>query len=446
MKRILVLGAGRSSHALISYLLDYGRSRAWTVVVGDLSLSAAQARIGRASNGVAQVIDLQDEPAVTQAIASSDVVVSMLPASFHVQIARLCLAASRHLFTASYVSDEMKALDGAAREAHLLFLNECGLDPGIDHMSAMRMLATIRAEKGEVTSFESFTGGLISPETAPDNPWRYKFTWNPKNVVTAGQAGARYLYQGLPVELGYDTVFKRITPITVPGYGTYEGYANRDSIKYIEKYNLHGVDTLIRGTLRCEGFCPAWDTLATLGCCDDVKILTDLTGVSPRQFLMRYLPASGQGTLEEQLSALIPAEKRDHVMHCLAWSGFFGDRAMAFTNSTAADVVQSILDQKWQLHPDDRDMIVMWHRAGYVQAGKKQTMETSLVVTGKNAVETAMANTVGLPLAIGVKLLLEDKIAVRGVVIPTLPEIYDPILKELATLGISFEERVSLHV
>ncbi|MEY4930045.1 MAG: hypothetical protein RI909_769, partial [Bacteroidota bacterium] len=248
-KFILIVGAGRSSSSLITYLLTQASLYNWTITVGDISLQAAQNRVGNSPHGKSIQFNIEEQERSRKAIAASDVVISLLPAHLHVQVAKICLSEKKHLLNASYVSDEMNMLDGAAKANDLLFLNECGLDPGIDHMSAMQVINKIKAKGGILLSFESFTGGLIAPDTDPENPWRYKFTWNPRNVVMAGQGTAKFLQDGHYKSIPYQQLFLRTTPVSVPGYGDYEGYANRDSLKYLETYGLGGIKTILRGTL-----------------------------------------------------------------------------------------------------------------------------------------------------------------------------------------------------
>jgi len=265
MNKILVLGAGRSSSSLIGYLLNKAATKGWEVTVGDFSEAYAREKVGSSLVGKAISFDINDETSSKGAIGSADVVISLMPAHLHTLVAKHCLVLGKHLLNASYVSDEMKTFHNEALEKGLLFLNECGLDPGIDHMSAKQVIDRISASGGKLNSFESFTGGLIAPETDPENPWRYKFTWNPRNVVMAGQGTAKFLKDGLYKYIPYQQLFTRITKITVPGYGDYEGYANRDSLKYLETYGLQGIKTMLRGTLRNDGYCSAWNVLVQLG-------------------------------------------------------------------------------------------------------------------------------------------------------------------------------------
>jgi saccharopine dehydrogenase (NADP+, L-glutamate forming) len=437
---ILVLGAGRSSSSLISYLEEESRKFNWSVTVGDVSFAAAQ---GLAlGNNKAIQFDIRDVENSRKAIRSADVVISMIPAHLHVQVAALCLQEKKHLLTASYVSDEMKSFDDQARAKNLLFLNECGLDPGIDHMSAMSVIDSIKEAGGVLYAFESFTGGLIAPETDPENPWRYKFTWNPRNVVMAGQGTSKFLQEGHYKYIPYQQLFKRFTPVSIPGYGEYEGYANRDSLKYIETYGLHGIQTMLRGTLRFNGFCTAWDVFVQLGCTDDSYAMEGVEEMTHRDFIGAFLDGNPGKSLEEKLVRQFRLQPDGPEMQRLAWSGFFdNEEKVGLPQGTPAQVLEHILNKKWKLHPEDKDLVVMWHRFVYRKKGRKQEIQSTLIARGENRVHTAMAKTVGLPLAIAAKLLLLGKMKERGVVIPTMKGIYEPVLAELKTLGIELSER-----
>ncbi len=438
MQTILILGAGRSSSALIDYLLEKAASHGWKIVVGDLHEELARERLGDAAHGEAICFNINEEERSAQIISRSDAVVSLLPAHLHVRVAQHCLAHKKHLITASYVSPEMKALHQQALDNDLLFLNECGLDPGIDHMSAMEVIHRIRRNGGRITSFESFTGGLIAPETDPENPWRYKFTWNPRNVVMAGQGTARYLEDGKLKFIPYSQLFKRTTPVHVPGYGAFEGYANRDSLQYKAIYGLNDVDTLLRGTLRNSGFCAAWHILVQLGVCDDSCML-NCEGFTHRDFIELFLP-SGNLTAAERLAAYFGLSLHSPELQRLHWSGFFSDEPLGLKQGTPAQITEHILNKRWALKPDDKDMIVMWHRFRYEKNDQAGELQSSLVVKGTDSVHTAMAKTVGLPLGMATRLLLEGRLTVRGVAIPVQPELYNPILDELKNYGIIFSE------
>lgn len=439
MNRFLILGAGRSSSSLIRYVQLQAQKYGWRVTVGDQSLAVAQERLAGVGNGVAIRFDIHETQASAAAIAETDVVVSLLPAHLHILVARLCLQFGKHLLTASYINPEMDALNVAAREKALLFLNECGLDPGIDHMSAMQVLDRIRDSGGRIVSFESFTGGLIAPETAPDNPWRYKFTWNPRNVVVAGQSTAKYLLNGTYQYIPYHQLFRRITPVVVEGVG-YEGYANRDSLKYREAYGLQDVQTMLRGTLRHEGFCSAWNVLVQLGCCDDSYEMEQVSKMTHRSFLQSFV-TTGDLTLEEALCRFLSLERSGPEMSRLSWSGFFDNEPVGLDAGSPARVLEAILLKKWTLAADDKDLVVMWHRFVYELNGKRKKVIATLKSTGLNAVDTAMARTVGLPLGIAACLLMKGEIATRGVAMPVTRDIYEPVLRELRDAGIALHER-----
>lgn len=437
---LLILGAGRSSTALINYLLMHADANRWSVTVGDFSLSAAIDRVNGHAKGKAIAFDIAQTEASRGEIAKADVVVSLMPAHLHVQVAAICLAEKKHLLTASYVADEMKNLNAEAKQKGLLFLNECGLDPGIDHMSAMQVIHRIQQEGGKLISFESFTGGLIAPTTDIENPWRYKFTWNPRNVVMAGQGTAKFLQGGQWKYIPYQQLFKRTTSVSVPGYGEYEGYANRDSLKYLDTYGLCGIQTMVRGTLRNKGYCSAWNVLVQLGCCDDTYTLENLGKMTHRDFITLFLEDSALPA-EERVCQLFDLNTEGDEMIRLTWSGFFTDEKIGLDQGTPAQVVEHILQKRWKLQRGDKDFIVMWHRFGFEAQGRgKREIQAYLTCTGEDENNTAMAQTVGLPLAIATKLLLQGKIKSRGVVIPVVPEFYNPILEELGQMNIKLHE------
>ncbi|MBL7871070.1 MAG: saccharopine dehydrogenase NADP-binding domain-containing protein [Cyclobacteriaceae bacterium] len=440
-KHILVLGAGRSSSALISYLFNQTKENDWTITVGDISKPMAAERMAGQVSGCAIEFNIEDQESSRRAIASADVVISLMPAHLHVKAARICLTEKKHFLTASYVSDEMKSLDTEATSKSLLFLNECGLDPGIDHMSGLQVMDRIKSTGGKITSFESFTGGLIAPETDPENPWRYKFTWNPRNVVMAGQGTAKFLEHGQYKFIPYQQLFLRTNEISVPGYGEFEGYGNRDSLKYMETYGLRGIETMLRGTLRNKGFCSAWNILVQMGCCEDTYQMEQVGIMTHRDFFNSFLRFHPTESIEEKIASVFKLSLQGEEMKKFRWSGFFTDELVGLASGTPAQILEHILHKKWKLKSADKDLIVMWHRFLYSHNGIQKEVQAYLTATGENETTTAMAKTVGLPLGIATKLLLQEKIKSRGVVIPVAKEFYDPILKELKSLGISLVER-----
>jgi saccharopine dehydrogenase (NADP+, L-glutamate forming) len=440
MPSILVLGAGRSSSALIDHLLLQAKRNQWFVTVGDVSLPSASDRVGNSQHGKAVLFDIHQDSAAAY-IQQADVVISVLPALLHPLVAKKCLEFGKHLLTASYVSDEMRSLDTEAKNKGILFLNECGLDPGIDHMSALHVLDRIQQEGGAIHSFESFTGGLIAPETDPENPWRYKFTWNPRNVVMAGQGTAKYLQQGQFKYIPYQQLFRRTTPVNVPDYGAFEGYPNRDSLQYREAYGLQGIKTMVRGTLRNKGFCSAWDIFVQLGCTDDTYRMEDVAHLTHLDFINSFLDYHSEWSVEEKIAHRLGVSLEGPELQRLNWSGLFDNTLVGLQEGTPAQLLEHILNKRWKLASHDRDMIVMWHRFLFLKDGREQEIQASLVALGDNSIRTAMAKTVGLPLAIAASLLLQEKIKLTGVRIPVVREIYEPVLLELKSLGIELQER-----
>jgi len=440
MNKILVIGAGRSSTSLINFLLQHASVANWIVTVGDFTEALAREKIGSSAFGKSIPFDIHDEHIAGEAIAGTDVVISLLPAHLHPVVARHCLTLNKHLLHASYVSDDMKNFHEEARAKGLLFLCECGLDPGIDHMSALQVIDRIKERGAKLVSFESFTGGLIAPDTDPANPWRYKFTWNPRNVVLAGQGTAKFLQEGEYKYIPYQQLFKRVTNINVKGCGEFEGYANRDSLKYLETYGLEGVTTMLRGTLRYKGFCSAWNVLVQLGCCDDTYMMEGVSAMTHAGFIDTFLSNGPSQTVEEKLCFTFGISADGEEMKRLRWSGLFSNEPVGVSKGTPAQILEHILSKKWKLYSGDRDFIVMWHRFRYELNGNSNEITAQLAVTGENEMDTAMAKTVGLPLAIAAKLLMEGKITSRGVLIPVTKEFYEPILQGLQEFGIRVEE------
>lgn len=441
MKSILILGAGRSSAVLIDHIVRQSADSGWRVTVGDVSAEAAASRIGNSSTGKAIAFDINNEDS-SKVVQEHDVVISLLPASLHPVVAQKCLQLGKHLLTASYVSQDIKAMDGEAKKKGLLFLNECGLDPGLDHMSAMQVIDRIKGDGGDIISFESFTGGLIAPDTDPENPWRYKFTWNPRNVVMAGHGTAKYLQHGKYKYISYQQLFKRLTPVTVPGHGEFEGYVNRDSLIYHDTYGLGNIKSMLRGTLRNKGFCSAWDIFVQLGCTDDTYKMDDVAQMTHHDFMNSFLDYHPVWSVEEKLAHKFQLRPEGPEIQKLNWSGFFDNEPVGLMEGTPAQILEHILNKRWKLDLQDIDQIVMWHCFKYTRQGREHEIQASLVATGENSVRTAMAKTVGLPLAIAACLLMQNKIKQRGVVIPTTHEFYMPILTELKRLGIELQENM----
>lgn len=443
MRRILILGAGRSSSALIRYLIDHAVGGAWHITVADQDVAHARTLIGDGGEVAAALpFDARDAVQRDALIAEHDLVISMLPATMHLDVVKDCLRHRRHVLTPSYVPDAMWPLDTPAREAGILVLNELGLDPGIDHMSAMRILDRIRTQGGRIDAFESYCGGLVAP-ASDDNPWGYKFSWNPRNVVLAGQGGmARYIRNGTYKYIPYHRLFQEAVQVTVPDYGSFDGYANRDSLKYRKHYGLEGIPTLIRGTLRKAGFCAAWDVFVRLGCTDDGCTLDLGPDATWRDFVDAFLPTRNGMDTRTTLAHTLGLAPSGEVMDKLDWLGIFSESPIGVAGLSPAATLQHLLEHKWVLGPTDKDMVVMWHRFRYAHEGRSHELQASLVVEGHDPVNTAMARTVGLPVAMAAKLLLEGRITQRGVALPLAAEIHEPILDELETHGVRFREVV----
>jgi len=343
------------------------------------------------------------------------------------------------MVTASYVSKEMKELDSEARAKGLTLLNEIGVDPGIDHMSAMRIIDKIKNKGGKLLAFTSNTGGLVAPES-DNNPWNYKFTWNPRNVVLAGQGTSKYIEKGTYKYIPYTQLYRRIYKTSVLNMGEFDVYANRDSLSYREVYGLQNIPTLFRGTMRRHGYCQAWDVFVQLGATDDTYQLENVDKMTYRDFINLFLPYDEQLTVEKKLCKIFSIKPSSEIMKKLIWLGIFEKRPIKMTHATPAQVLQHILEEKWTLSPGDKDMIVMQHKFEYELAGQRKEITSSLVVIGKDSVETAMAITVGTPVAIAAEMLLKGQIKVTGVQIPVIPELYNPILNELEKYGIKFVE------
>jgi len=439
MKKILVLGAGLSTPTLIDYLLDHADEKDWQVRVGDIDENIAKLRINGKNRGKAFKFDVFDDDQRTAEIKNADIVISMLPARMHYLVAKACVNNKKDMVTASYVSKEVKEFHKEAKEKGILLLNELGLDPGIDHLSAMQIIDRIKKEGGELIGFKSSTGGLVAPKY-DNNPWNYKFTWNPRNVVIAGQGGAQLIKRGSYKYIPYHKLFTRLVPINIEGYGEFEVYPNRDSLKYRSVYGIDDIPSMFRGTIRRPGFSKTWNALVQLGATDDSYIVENSENLTYRDFFNGFLRYDKVRTVEEKLAEYVGFADDSFDMYKLRWLGIFEEEKIGIKNATPAQIVQKMLDKKWQLDSGDKDMIVMQHDFEYKLKGTYYKLLSSMVVEGKDNVNTAMAITVGLPLAIGCKLILERKITSTGVLVPTLASIYEPILNELAEYGIVFKE------
>ncbi|MFT6280294.1 MAG: saccharopine dehydrogenase-like NADP-dependent oxidoreductase [Salibacteraceae bacterium] len=446
MKNILVLGAGLSSSSLIRYLLENSVENDWRVSIVDQDIEMVRSKIDGHVNGEALSFNATDRSQRLPEMEKADLVISMLPARFHVPIAEDCIELKTDLITPSYISEEMRNLDAKAKEAGIVIMNEIGVDPGIDHMSAMKIIHEIKERGGKLTSFKSFTGGLIAP-VSDNNPWNYKFTWNPRNVILAGQGGAAsFIRNGQYKYIPYNRLFGRLDNISIEGYGDFVGYANRDSLSYRETYGIEDIPTIFRGTLRRPGYCKAWDIFIELGMTDDTYAMVNTENLTPRTFVNSFLPYNQSKPVEDKFKEFI-REERMESFERFKWLGLFEDEPIVgIENASPAQVLQKILVDKLSLEDGDKDMLVMVHEFQYELNGEKSQITSHMVNIGEDQVYTSMSNTVGLPAAICAKMILNGTLKSKGVTLPVQKEVYTPILEELEKFDIRFvEKEISLN-
>jgi saccharopine dehydrogenase (NADP+, L-glutamate forming) len=436
VKKILVLGAGLVSRPMVRYLLDVPD---FEVIVATRTVSKAQDLVAAHPRGKAIALLVDDDAALGRLVADSDLAVSLLPYTCHVKVANHCLKHRKPLVTTSYVSDAMRALDAQAKAAGLIFLNEIGLDPGIDHMSAMKIVHDVQKAGGKVVSFMSYCGGLPAPE-ANDNPLGYKFSWSPKGVVMAGRNDARYLKDGREVFIPGPDLFGNRWPLKVAEGFEFEAYANRNSLPYIETYGLHGVRTMLRGTLRNFGWCETLKAIADLGLLKDDAVRTGIGSLTPAAWLRQYAP--GSGPLRQDVAAKLGLKASDAILERFAWLGLFDEKPVGLEQGSNLDILAKQMLDRMAFKPRERDMVALHHEFLAEYPGKpSQRIFSTLIDFGIPDGDSSMARTVSLPAAIGVRMILQGELKLTGVQIPVLPEIYGPILAELTRLGIECKER-----
>jgi saccharopine dehydrogenase-like NADP-dependent oxidoreductase len=441
-KHIVLFGAGRSATRFIKYIQDLATEKKWTITIADRDEALVNRKAGGDKNTRAVVFNLDQTELLRNLIQSADLVVSMLPAHLHISIAKECLAAKKHMLTASYISKEMLELHEEALKNDLLFLNEMGVDPGIDHLSAMELLDRLRAQGATITGFESFTGGLPAPGTCDDNPWNYFFSWNPRNVVLAGAGGAvKFRQEGKYKYIPYHKLFRRTEIVQLPKLGRFEGYPNRDSLKYRSAYGLQDIPTIFRGTFRRPGFCRAWDVFVKLGMTDDSYEIVNDGSLTHREFVNLFLAFHPSDSVELKLMHYLNIPQDSDIMEKLEWLDLFSNDAIEMERATPAQILEYILMKKWTMRPEQRDMIVMFHKVIYNMPGENEkTIHSYMSYEGKSANDTAMSDTVGLPLGVAAELILDEVITRRGVVLPVMPDIYQPMLEKLRNYGVEFLE------
>ncbi len=440
MLNVLVAGAGKSSPWLIKYLLQHASRSKWIVTVADGNAQAIESRIGDHPAARSAVFDITNDRERRQLVQGADIVVSLMPPHLHVLLAKDCLEFRKNIITSSYISPEMKELDKAVKEAGLMFMCEMGLDPGIDHMTASQIIHSIQRVAGELTSFSSYCGGLIAPES-DDNPWHYKFSWNPRNIIDAGKAGAAYLKNGARTEVDYAGIFRKNETIEVAGQGRFAWYPNRDSLKYLDLYEVPDATTFLRATLRHPDFCTGWNALVKLGATDS----DSLAGNKPSTYGEWIKALSGYSdtalSLRDHVANVLQLKAKEKVLKMLEWLGLFSDEAIPAGAASNGDVLLGLLERKWEMRPEDKDMVVMQHEVEYLHRGRQNKLISSMVIKGENRELSAMAKTVGLPMGVLTRMITSSKLRLpQGVLIPNMASIYRPVMNELVHYGIEFHD------
>lgn len=441
MLTILVAGAGKSSTSLIDYLLNNAEKHNWTIVVADGSAEAIAEKTNNHRRAVSAVIDITNADERRPLVKHADFVISLMPPHLHIHLAKDCLQFKKNLITSSYISPEMREMDEAVQDAGLMFMCEMGLDPGIDHMTANQIIHSIQRVAGEIKSFKSYCGGLVALES-DDNPWHYKFSWNPKNIITAGLGGASYLHNDKELHVPYEEIFENNKKIKVDGVGALAYYPNRDSLKYLDVYDVPDIHTFLRATLRHPDFCKGWQTLIKLGLTTEEDKITDAKTYSDwLKNKTGYIDTSI--SIQQHIANKLNLTIDHKIIKMLDWLGVMADKALADAPTSSASVLLSLLLDKWAMTPEDKDMVVMQHEVEYTRKAHNIKLTSSMVIIGDNRAHSAMAKTVGLPMGVLAKLILKKKVNMPlGVRIPNMPEVYKPVLKELHHLGINFTEEV----
>ncbi len=439
MKKVLILGAGMVVKPIVQYLLQ----KDIHVTVATRTASKAVAMIDGHPNGTSVAWTVDDTVTLDGMVASHDLTVSLLPWTYHIMVAKQCIKHKKNMVTTSYVKPEMKALDQEAKDAGIIILNELGLDPGIDHMSAMRIIDHVHGKGGKVEEFYSICGALPSPEIADDNPFRYKFSWSPKGVVLAGNNDGRYLRHGKETYIPTEDLFKNPLSVDFPKVGKLDIYPNRDSMPYIELYGIPETKTMMRGTFRYPGWCESIDAMKAL------KLLTndnyDFTGETYAGMVAMLNGIDSTENLEQKIADLLRIDIDSHAIKAMKWLGIFAEEPMNRQNDTPFEVVSDLMIEKMMIGREERDMVAMQHvfLASYPD-GKKEVIKSSMLDFGSQVTDTAIARTVALPAAVGVEMILDDQIKVKGVYIPVIPDIYNPILDALEAMDIRMHEEYGL--
>ncbi len=441
MFTILIAGAGKSSIYLIKYLLNHASRNKWKVIIADGDAISIAGKIGDSDYGEAAVIDITSAAEREPLVKMADIVVSLMPPHLHIHLAKDCLKHKKNLITSSYISDEMKEMDQAVKDAGLMFMCEMGLDPGIDHMSANKIIHGIHRVCGSITSFKSYCGGLVAPEN-DNNPWHYKFSWNPRNVITAGFGGAKYLSRGKHLEVVYEQMFEHNKKINIDGIGQLAYYPNRDSLRYLDLYDVPDIKTFMRATLRYPDFCIGWQALIQLGLTSQEDAF-DTTGFTYASWLRLKSGCDSNTPLVAHIAGILQVAPNEKVMSMLEWLGLFSETPLKHGYNSSADLLLDLLMDNWQMAPEEKDMIVMQHEVEYLHKNNKVKLLSTLVLKGESRDFSAMAKTVGLPMGMLARMVLTKQIQPPvGVLLPNMQSVYRPLLIELAHHDIEFNEVV----
>jgi saccharopine dehydrogenase-like NADP-dependent oxidoreductase len=440
MQTILVAGAGKSSTYLIHYLLSHASRHKWKVIVADGDEEAVVGKIKGSPYGEGAVIDVTNTQQRQKLVKQADIVVSLMPPHLHIHLAKDCLQFNKNLITSSYISPEIKEMDTAVRAAGLMFMCEMGLDPGIDHMTANQIIHSTQRVAAVITSFKSYCGGLIAPE-CDNNPWHYKFSWNPRNIILAGLDGAKYLQNGKEIEVSYKEIFNSNRKIKVEGLGSLSYYPNRDSLRYLELYDVPEIKTFLRATLRHPDFCKGWKALI------DLDLTSEKDKINGYKTYLEWIKAKtgydNGVSIKEHIARKLEVKPNDKVVEMLEWMGVLEDYPIPDKPVSSGNVLLNLLLNKWQMKSHDKDMVVMQHEVEYEHKGRKIKLESTMVLKGEDREYSAMAKTVGLPMGVLARMVLNKKVVPPvGVCIPNMASVYKPVLTELHHHGINFTEEV----
>lgn len=439
MKKLILLGAGKSATSLIDYLIEQASKFKWLLTVIDTDALLARAKVGRTPFARAETFDVENDELRSKWISEADLVISLLPPSLHLKVAKDCIRFHKDLLTASYISAEIAALKPEIEQAGVLFMCEMGLDPGIDHMSAMNLLDSIRRKGGDILSYKGYCGALMAPE-CDDNPWRYKFSWNPEGVVNAGKGGAAYLSEGKEIHVPYGKLFSDYQAIEVPGLGKLAYYPNRDSLRYRSLYQLEpSLSHILRATLRYPEFCEGWQALISMGL-TDAKHQSDSDKLTFSEWTLQQVHGSSDHEPEQRLAAFLKVSRHSRIIRQFKYLGLLGAEPVGLGSTSNAVILQHVLRDRLRMKPTDRDMVVMLHEMEFERKHIRTRLNAYMIVLGEDNLHTAIAKTVGLPLGILSKLILTEKVKMTGLHIPVMQDVYHPVLKELEEHGIRFEE------